>query len=152
MSGLVLGQYVCFDRYANSLIESPSVAGIIPAFGPIPDKRAAQIVERLNELREVANYLIPSHDPRAEEFDKLRYWRGPVWLIINFLVADGLKRKGYVEIVDKIVSDSFRLIDESGFAEYHDPLGAIPCGGKTFSWTAAMFLELNRNKFLSINE
>ena len=87
------------------------------------------------------NYLVPSHDPRSKEFDSLRYWRGPAWLIVNYMVVDGLSRAGQSEIVGRIVGDSVRLIEESGFVEYYDPITAEPCGGGRFTWTAAMVLE-----------
>lgn len=57
------------------------------------------------------------------------------------MVVDGLSRAGQTEIVGRIVGDSVRLIEESGFAEYYDPITAEPCGGGRFTWKAAMVLE-----------
>jgi len=62
-------------------------------------------------------------------------------LIVNYMISDGLDRAGQHEVVDRIVSDSFALIEQSGFAEYYDPVTGEPCGGKTFAWTAAMVIE-----------
>ncbi|MEM8729906.1 MAG: trehalase family glycosidase [Pseudomonadota bacterium] len=136
------GQYMCLDRTQGTLIDSPSIAGILAVFAPIPDARAAALTERLERLAECCAYLIPSHDPSRPEFDGLRYWRGPVWLIVNYMVADGLSRAGQPEMVDRIMTDCFRLIERSGFAEYHDPITAEPCGGAHFTWTAAMVIEI----------
>ena len=44
-------------------------------------------------------------------------------------------------VADHIVRSSLELIEESGFAEYYDPLGGEPLGGGRFTWTAAMVLE-----------
>ena len=137
-----LGQYLCYDRAEGKLIPSASIGGVLAAFAPIPKHRITALVRRIEELGEVCNYLIPSHDPRAPEFDGLRYWRGPVWLIVNFMVADGLQRAGEREIIDRIMGDCLRLIETSGFAEYHDPVTAEPCGGAHFTWTAAMIIEI----------
>lgn len=90
----------------------------------------------------MCNYLVPSHDPTAPEFDGLRYWRGPVWLIVNYMIADGLECAGQSSTADRIRADSVRLIERSGFAEYHDPITAEPCGGAHFTWTAAMVIEI----------
>ncbi|WP_170435750.1 amylo-alpha-1,6-glucosidase [Ruegeria arenilitoris] len=136
------GQYLCFDRATGALIDSPSIGGLLAAFCPIPEHRAQAIAQRLDAIGAAVPYLVPSHDPAAPEFDGLRYWRGPVWLIVNYMIADGLKRAGQTRIVRRIVDDSLRLIEQSGFAEYYDPVTAEPCGGSSFTWTAAMVIEI----------
>ena len=135
------GQYLCHDRAIGALVDSPSVGGLIAAFAPVPPARASAIAARIATLGEAVNFLVPSHDPSVPEFDALRYWRGPAWLIVNYLIADGLSKTGEQEIVERIVRDSVRLIEASGFAEYYDPITAEPCGGGQFTWTAAMVLE-----------
>lgn len=135
-------QYLCFDRTTGLLIDSPSVAGILAAFAPIPADRAKTIAQRIKSLSDSCEYLIPSHDPASVDFDGLRYWRGPAWLIINYMVANGLERAGEIAVSNRIHADSLRLIDKSGFAEYYDPQTAEPCGGAHFTWTAAMVIEL----------
>ena len=32
--------------------------------------------------------------PGGDTFDPIRYWRGPVWVLVNWMVADGLARAG----------------------------------------------------------
>ena len=135
------GQYLCLDRTTGSLIDSPSVGGLLAAFAAIPADRAASISRRIEKLGETAQFLIPSHDPTTSEFDDLRYWRGPAWLIVNYMIADGLLAAGQSDMVDRIIADSIRLIELSGFAEYYSPITAAPCGGAHFTWTAAMVLE-----------
>lgn len=136
-----VGQYLCEDRTTGALIQSPSIAGLLAGFAPIPASRAGAIAKRLAALGEQVDYLVPSHEPSAAEFDSLRYWRGPVWLIVNYMIADGLIRSGQGGIAQRIVADSLRLIERSGFAEYYDPNTAEPCGGDQFTWTAAIVIE-----------
>ena len=57
------------------------------------------------------------------------------------MISDGLARAGQTNVVNRIISDSLSLIEKSGFAEYYDPVTGEPCGGKTFTWTAAMVIE-----------
>jgi len=141
------GQYICLDRTTGEKIDSPSVGGLLTAFAAIPNSRAAAIANRIARIGETAKFLVPSHDPASPDFDGLRYWRGPVWLIVNYMIANGLARAGETEIVSRIVADSVRLIEQSGFAEYYHPITGEPCGGTRFTWTAAMVIE-----FLTQNE
>lgn len=136
------GQYLCFDRKAGALIESLSIGGLLAVIAPISTERSSALADRIRSLSTRVTYLVPSHDPAAPEFDSLRYWRGPVWLIVNTMIANGLDRAGQTEVADRIRTDSVRLIRESGFAEYYDPLTAEPCGGTKFTWTAAMIIEI----------
>ncbi len=140
-----LQQYLCYDRASNELVQSASVGGLIPALAAIPTNRSASLAKRISCLSESTRYLIPSHDPADSRYDAKRYWRGPSWLIINYLIADGLRQAGHVDLVQRIEASSLELIKQSGFAEYYDPETGEPCGGSTFTWTAAMVMEFLRH-------
>ena len=135
------GQYLCLDRTTGQLVDSLSVGGLLPAFAPLPEERATALAARLNIIGEQAGYLVPSHDLNEQTFDHLRYWRGPAWLIVNYMIADGLQNAGQTAIVERIRKDSLKLIEQGGFAEYYSPVDGTPCGGASFSWTAAMVME-----------
>lgn len=136
------GQYLCLDRRLGTLVDSPSIGGILAAFAAIPADHAKTLAGRIETLANRCEYLVPSHDPKMPEFDGLRYWRGPVWLIVNYMIADGMKQAGQTAISERITADCMRLIEKSGFAEYYDPNTAEPCGGGQFTWTAAMVIEI----------
>lgn len=140
------GQYLCWDRVSGAPVDSPSIGGLLPAFAAIPPARAAAIAARVGALAGRARFGVPSHDPAAPEFDGLRYWRGPVWLIVNYMISDGLRRAGETACAEGIVRDSLALIDAGGFAEYYDPMTGAPCGGGEFTWTAAMVVEFLRGE------
>jgi glycogen debranching enzyme len=135
------GLYLPMDRIGQRLCDSPSIGGVIPVFAPIPRHHARAIAATLSTWGAEVRYLVPSHSPIDRNFDLRRYWRGPVWLVCNYLVAEGLTRAGETAMAGRVLADSLDLIRDSGFAEYYDPRDGTPLGGGRFSWTAAMVLE-----------
>jgi len=122
-------------------IDSASVGGLLAVVAAVPAERANAIAARIETLGKSCDYLVPSHDPSDQRFDAKRYWRGPSWLIVNYMIADGLHQAGLSTVAEKIEAQSLALISQSGFAEYYDPITGEPCGGSTFTWTAAMVME-----------
>jgi len=82
---------------------------------------------------------VDSYDPRDEKFDGKRYWRGPVWGVMNMLIGMGLEEYG-MEEGRALRQMTKALIAEHGFAEYFDPRDGSPAGGESFTWTAAVWL------------
>ena len=135
------GQYLCRDRVTGDLIDSASIGGLLAAFCAVPVPRAAALAATIRERAKACRFLVPSHDPLDPRFEAKRYWRGPVWLVVNYMIADGLVRAGETATADDITGSSLTLIGESGFSEYYDPHTTEPLGGGSFTWTAAMVLE-----------
>lgn len=133
------GQYLCRDRVTGELIDSRSSGGLLAAFAPIPAARAARIAATIESHG--TRFRVASHAPDDPRFQTKRYWRGPVWLVVNYMIADGLTQAGLEAPARKITQASLDLIKASGFAEYYDPNSGEPLGGGRFTWTAAMVLE-----------
>lgn len=89
-------------------------------------------------------YFVPSHDPADLRFEPKRYWRAPVWLTANYMIADGLRQSGVAAVARCLARSSLHLIQTSGFAECYDPPTGEPCGCGRFTWAAAMALECLR--------
>jgi glycogen debranching enzyme len=137
-------QYLCLDRVTGKLVESRSIGGLMPVFCALPKARAYSVARIIETLAAKATYIVPSNDPGDPRFDSKRYWRGPVWLVVNYMIADGLRNAGEEKVASLITDSSLKLIAESGFAEYYDPHTGEPLGGGRFTWTAAMVLEFLR--------
>ena len=144
-----INQYSCYDRILGKLIDTPSVGGILAVFAPIPNSRALSISQRIEIIAKTARYLVPSHDLNDASYDGERYWRGPVWLIVNFMISNGLDQAGLHEIAKRIKRNSLELIETGGFAEYYNPMNGNPCGGDKFTWTAAIVIEFLKNADVS---
>lgn len=135
------GQYACYDRVAKTLSDSASIGGVLAVLAGLPTHRTKAIVKRIEKLKSQVNYLVPSHDPSDARYDSKRYWRGPSWLIVNYLITAGLRSANETDLAEAIEAQSLKLIETSGFAEYYDPMTGEPCGGASFTWTAAMVME-----------
>lgn len=141
------GCYLDFDMVTNQHIHVSTVASFLPLFAGIPDAQRAQRMYRdLNSPAfcglDEACYAVPSYDKQAPEFAPDRYWRGPVWININWLLYHGLRRYGMVEYAQRIRQSSIDLVQQHGFYEYYNPLSGAGRGTYQFSWTASLLLDL----------
>ena len=96
----------------------------------------AHLADALGAVR----YGLPTADPAHTGFDARRYWRGPAWPFFNALAAIGLAEAGRASEAERLRADTAALIREGGFNEYFDPTDGTPCGGRDFTWTAAVWL------------
>jgi glycogen debranching enzyme len=85
---------------------------------------------------------VASYDRLAPAFEPRRYWRGPVWVNINWLLWEGLRRYGYERQAAELRDRTLWLVADQGFFEYFDPLTREGLGSPSFSWTAALVLDL----------
>lgn len=132
-----IGAYDARNLRTGNFAGSVSNASCLAWWGGVADARA---VPTLHRMLERATFALPSYDPEGPQFDSLRYWRGPVWAVMNFMAASGMAEQGLEAEAARICADTARLIVENGFAEYFDPLDGTPAGGGTFTWTAAVWL------------
>jgi neutral trehalase len=141
------GIFIDFDLVANKPIHAHSAAGFLPLFAGIPDQtRAERMYTYLNSgafcrLTE-AVYAIPSYDRQTPEFSPHRYWRGPVWINMNWLLSHGLHRYGYQEYARRLRQTIIDLPQRHGFFEYYDPFSGQGHGTDQFSWTASLLLDV----------
>ncbi|WP_341367145.1 hypothetical protein [Yoonia sp. BS5-3] len=130
----------CYDSrdvHSGKFNDVLSNASALCWYAGLNDQRARPAIER---MLDAATYALPSFDPAAVGFDPLRYWRGPTWPIMNYLVGSGMEEQGLSDLGRRIRDDTAQLISRHGFAEYYNPLDGTPAGGETFTWTAAVWL------------
>ncbi len=99
-----------------------------------------RLLAALARMTGSATYLVPSLEAGSRAYDHKRYWRGPIWLVVSYMVAQGLAEAGHHDWSERIRNDSRKLIELSGFYESFSPETGAGSGGPDFSWTAAMWL------------
>ncbi|MFQ5948766.1 MAG: amylo-alpha-1,6-glucosidase [Acidimicrobiia bacterium] len=141
------GIYFDFDLRSGERIHAHVAAGFTPLFAGVPDLEQAQlIVDKLNSkgfcpLNEDC-WPVPSYDKEEPGFDPKRYWRGPIWMNVDWLLYRGLRRYGFDAYADKVRQAIIELPTQCGFYEYFDPDTMEGHGTDQFSWTAALLIDL----------
>jgi hypothetical protein len=140
------GLFLCRDVRTGTLVRDRSVTGLLPlALPSLPGPVAQALVRTMTGPHfglGTACGLVPSYDLRGRAFDASRYWRGPAWFNVNWLLERGLRQHGETALADALEQAVLASAGGSGFAEYVDPHTGQARGATGFSWTAAVVLDL----------
>lgn len=132
------GQYVSKDLRSGRLLEVGSAAGFLGWYAGLPG--AGRLRAKLESSLAAAPFGIATTHPLDPAFEPKKYWRGPVWPHINWLIATGLSESGLTEPARRVRTMTFELIQRHGFREYFHPQTGEGFGGTQFSWAAAVSL------------
>lgn len=132
-----LGAYDCLDSRSGKHSGVVSNASFLNWYAGVGGDRMLAHYDRIAGL---TRYGIPSTDPAHPAYEPKRYWRGPVWAMMNWLVALGLEEAGHPGRAALLRDNTAAMIAGNGFAEYFDPRDGAPAGGRNFTWTAAVWL------------
>jgi glycogen debranching enzyme len=141
------GIYDAYDYYAGEMIEVDTAAGFAPLYaGAASKSQAEKLYDYLDSnsfcsMHEKKCFSIPNYNIEGEHFDPANYWRGPIWININWMLFQGLRLYGYEDKAESVRTDIIELVKRYGFYEYFDPIKGRGYGSKDFSWTAALFLD-----------
>jgi hypothetical protein len=102
--------------------------------------RDAATRAHFDRIAGLVDYLMPSLDPADPGFQMIRYWRGPVWAVVNYMIGTGLAEADDRERAEKVRQDTLELMRRNGFYEAYSPVDGTGSGGDDFSWTAAIWL------------
>lgn len=104
--------------------------------------RSPGLLTEFEAFMAATRHGLASTHPADPGYDPRRYWRGPVWPHINWLVAEGLSEQGHAEPADRLRAHTLALIRQGGLHEYFSADTGEPLGGPDFSWTATIALLL----------
>jgi glycogen debranching enzyme len=141
-------QYYPRDFVTHRLIKQPTIESLLPLYaGCISKERAALLVKTLeNEHMFGPAFPVPSTPLNSPWFDPNRYWQGPSWVNMNWLIIDGLHRYGYANHAEALRESTLELVQKHGFFEYFNPINGNPLGAANFSWTAALSIDLAKTQ------
>ncbi|PZG02013.1 MGH1-like glycoside hydrolase domain-containing protein [Nonomuraea aridisoli] len=130
------------DVRTGRLISSASAAGLTPLLLPeLPGKVADALIDTALDRFALKDGVLPSYAPSAPGFDAARYWRGPSWINLDWLVWQGLKDRR-PELAGPLANGMLCAAARSGLREYFDPFTLSGHGSRDFSWSAALVLDV----------
>ena len=148
------GLYVSYDRVHRRQIPIRTAAGFMPLLCGAPNtEQAKRMIAQMQSPAFVGTpenpaWLCASTALDEPGFDPCRYWRGPVWINMNWMLFHGLNRYGETTLATRIRAESLELVRKYGFWEYYNPWKNLPegqtnggYGSNEFSWTAALMLD-----------
>lgn len=137
-----LGAYASLDTRTNGRLEARTHSTFLGWYGRMATAPAvdSRLRAELGQWLGRSPFSLPSTHPDAPQFEAERYWRGPVWPHMNWLVALGLSEAGHAGEALRLAQSTRALIASGGLCEYFSPLSGEGCGGADFSWTAAVVL------------
>lgn len=136
-----LGCYTAWDIIAEATVRKRTANGLVPLLLPGPHEDELLATLRSAAFLGSGALLPPSYDTTAADFDAQRYWRGPAWFNISWMLIRALQRVGRSDDSEILQSRLTRLAVEHDFPEYVQPWTGAPHGTRRFSWTAALALD-----------
>jgi len=137
--------YCDYDFKNDVLIVKNTIANYSPLFtGIVPPDRINLLLKNLFSTKKYTpknGYPFCSVSMNEDDFDPVRYWRGPVWINMNWLIYKGLKNYDYHTDAKKLKNKTLELVSKSGFYEYFDPFTGKGYGANKFSWTASLVID-----------
>jgi glycogen debranching enzyme len=139
------GTYFDADVVIEERVPVRSAASLAPLYAGIPEaERAARLLAANRDL------IVPVAEGSAvasigvadPAFEPARYWRGPVWPMLNWVAYRGLKRYGYAQEAAEVRAGFIELVRREGFWEHYNPLTGSGQGAPQFAWTAGLVLDL----------
>ena len=144
------GMFHALDLRTGQLCPQRYLGGLIPLILPeLPDDVVKSVIAEAASprfgLSEQMRLPLPSYDRTAADLDPVRYWRGPLWVNMNWLLWRALHLQEQPVLADALRRAMLDLVRSSGCYEYfHTDTGA-GVGTAAFSWTAALTLDLLAN-------
>jgi hypothetical protein len=148
-----VGFYFSYDLRGKKRIPIKTSSGFMPLFAGI--RSEAQVWHLSRHLTQSFTLsdegnLCTSTAIDEATFDPVKYWRGPIWINVNWMLEHGLRRYGATALADRVRRSTLALLEGQGMWEYFDPRKAanapgVGLGTDGFSWSAALALDLLRN-------
>ena len=150
--------FCSYDLLSKDWIRKRTISSLVPIFTGLVSKEEIDILVKWVTHSHWSGWegrchspVLPSADLEEPYFRPLSYWRGPVWVNANWMIWLGLLKYGYRQISDQIKNNGIlELAATHGFREYYDAYTGEGLGGKSFSWTAALVIDMIKDRGIGI--
>ena len=142
-----LGLCLDYDLRAGAAVRTRTVAGFAPLIaGGLAPARLHALLATLDSSAWLGHPRLrwpvpPSTSPDDPAFEPRRYWRGPTWPVMNWLLWWSLGRVGETARAETLRRASLDQLLSGGLAEYFEPFTGESLGAPEQSWTAAFALD-----------
>jgi len=136
--------YLDYDLRADAHVAARAWGGLAPLYCGVSPERAERLLATVREFAVTLDggWAVPSVSAQDPQFDPARYWRGPVWPMISWVIHLGLRRHGFAEEAEQLRSTQLDLARAGGFWEHYNAKTGEGQGTEHLSWTAAIVLDL----------
>lgn len=115
----------------------------------IPDAVTKKVIEAhlINGREFQTAYPLPSlsiNHPAFNPTESMYLWRGPTWVMNNWILHQFLLEKGYDKYCKMLIDSIKSLITKSGFREYYNPFTGEGYGAKDFTWSCLVVDMIRR--------
>ena len=139
-----LGAYCSYDLISEQHLAVTTSGSFLAFYANVgSEQQRKSLTDNLARIAGKVEYMVPSCDPDHSEFNPILYWRGPIWLVVNYMIGKGLVEQGETEWGNRVNQDTMTIAEQGNFFESFSPLDGKGTGGEKFSWSAAIWLHLN---------
>jgi hypothetical protein len=140
------GFYMSYDLVAEAHIPVCVASSFSPMYADIPKpEQASEMVSHLFSSAFQGNSLgkwaVPSCSRQEMGFSPYLYWRGPIWINMNWILYRGLWSNGFSTEAQHLRHLTLRLLNRSGFCEYFHPDSGEGLGAPQYSCSAALAID-----------
>jgi len=135
---------------------SLNLASFAPIFASVPTVTqlgdmlsvlASNHFATVEEIKSGKVWPFVTFDRQDPNFKSTNYWRGPIWINVNWLIYQGLKSYSKQSALAKELAvvqkkATLDLVLKTGLWEYFDCFDASGHGTDAFSWSAALVIDL----------
>jgi putative isomerase len=114
--------------------------------GRMPPQILDRLVAHLTDPREFwPRYPVPTVALDDPKFEPWQMWRGPTWVNVNYLLAEGLSRSGHASLGADLRSKTLGLLGgQDDIYEYYNSQTGLnaPKAASLFGWSAAVYIDM----------
>lgn len=128
------GRFFYYDAQERQALSSDVLGCYAPLWSGTDPAAAAKLEAGMRE-RYRAPWPLPSTTPVDPGHEAKRYWRGPCWVNLNWMFVDVLG--------PALAERTVEMVQGGGFREYFHCQTGEGLGADSFTWTAALALDLS---------